>query len=216
MFTEIQTPHIVLLGDSIFDNRVYVPGGPDVVTQLREQLPQGWKASLCAVDGHVTRDVPRQLEMVNGEATHLVVSVGGNDALQSADVLMRGVGSVAEAMGVLANVVEKFECDYRCVLRDVVSRHLPTTVCTIYNPRFEDPFQQRVCVAALCLFNDAIIRTACRFGVPVLDLRQICTEYADYANDIEPGVPGGRKIVRGILRVLNEHDFSKSRTAIYC
>ncbi len=33
--------HVVLLGDSIFDNGVYVPGGPDVVTQLRAELPPG-------------------------------------------------------------------------------------------------------------------------------------------------------------------------------
>lgn len=29
--------HIILLGDSIFDNGVYVPGGPDVVKQLRSR-----------------------------------------------------------------------------------------------------------------------------------------------------------------------------------
>jgi hypothetical protein len=46
--------HIVLLGDSIFDNGAYVSGGPDVVAQLRSRLPQGWEATLLAVDGAVT------------------------------------------------------------------------------------------------------------------------------------------------------------------
>ena len=49
--------HVVLLGDSIFDNAAYVAGGPDVVEQLRERLPAGSQATLCAVDGAVTRDV---------------------------------------------------------------------------------------------------------------------------------------------------------------
>jgi hypothetical protein len=31
--------HIVLLGDSIFDNAAYVAGGPDVVRQVRDNLP---------------------------------------------------------------------------------------------------------------------------------------------------------------------------------
>lgn len=31
--------HVVLLGDSIFDNAAYVAGGPDVIRQLREMLP---------------------------------------------------------------------------------------------------------------------------------------------------------------------------------
>ena len=79
--------HVVLLGDSVFDNKAYVAGGPDVVTQLRARLPAGWRASLAAVDGAVTADVARQLGRVPHGATHLVVSVGGNDALRQEAVL---------------------------------------------------------------------------------------------------------------------------------
>lgn len=50
-------PHIVLLGDSVFDNRAYVTPDPDVITQLRAKLDASWIATLLAVDGHVTRDV---------------------------------------------------------------------------------------------------------------------------------------------------------------
>lgn len=38
--TEHPMPHVVLLGDSIFDNTAYVAGGPDVAWQLRERLPE--------------------------------------------------------------------------------------------------------------------------------------------------------------------------------
>ena len=44
-------PHIVLLGDSIFDNASYTSGGPDVISQVREILLKDWKATLLAVDG---------------------------------------------------------------------------------------------------------------------------------------------------------------------
>jgi len=37
--------HILLVGDSIFDNKAYV-NGPDVINQLRAKLPEGWKATL--------------------------------------------------------------------------------------------------------------------------------------------------------------------------
>ena len=53
--------HIVLLGDSIFDNAAYVAGGPDVVRQLRDILPSGWRATLNALDGAVIADLPQQL-----------------------------------------------------------------------------------------------------------------------------------------------------------
>ena len=55
--------HLILLGDSIFDNAAYVAGGPDVVQQVRARLPQGWTASLRAVDGSVTE--AQCLELAN-------------------------------------------------------------------------------------------------------------------------------------------------------
>jgi len=51
-------PHVVLLGDSIFDNARYTGGGPDVVSQVRNLLPVGWAASLLAVDGSMTVNIP--------------------------------------------------------------------------------------------------------------------------------------------------------------
>ncbi len=53
--------HIALLGDSIFDNAAYVRGGPDVIKQLQVKMPEGWKATLKAVDGSMVHDVQRQL-----------------------------------------------------------------------------------------------------------------------------------------------------------
>ena len=50
-------PHIVLLGDLVFDNGAYIGKGPDVVTQLKAVLPTGGKATLLAVDGSVTSGV---------------------------------------------------------------------------------------------------------------------------------------------------------------
>ena len=79
--------HVVLLGDSIFDNARYVPGRPAVIEQVRQALPGGWRASLLAVDGHVTGDVAGQLRGLPADATHLVVSAGGNDALGSGWVM---------------------------------------------------------------------------------------------------------------------------------
>src|SRR5712664_1385755 len=74
--------HIVLLGDSIFDNGAYTEGGPDVISQVRQLLPDGWHASLFAVDGATTVDVPYQVHRVPPDSTHLVLSAGGNDALE--------------------------------------------------------------------------------------------------------------------------------------
>ena len=52
--------HIVLLGDSIFDNAVYVPGGPSVIEHVRRVLPRNWEATLLAVDGATISSMERQ------------------------------------------------------------------------------------------------------------------------------------------------------------
>jgi hypothetical protein len=100
--------HVALLGDSVFDNGAYVGGGPDVVNQLRQRLPDGWRATLAAVDGGVIRDIPRQLERVPDDATHLVISVGGNDALGFSAVLGPPSRSVADTLEQLALIRGEF------------------------------------------------------------------------------------------------------------
>lgn len=207
--------HIVLLGDSIFDNASYVASGPAVIDHLRRQVPSGWQATLRAVDGDVTTSVAHQLSGIPFDATHLIVSIGGNDALMQSNILRMPASSVAEVMLSLSQVTAEFEQNYREMLHGVLQRGLPTAVCTIYNPRYNDPMQQQIATAALCLFNDCIIRAATTAGIPVIDLRLIFTDYEDYANDIEPSVAGGDKIVKNIIRLVQEHDFSRGRCAIY-
>jgi hypothetical protein len=206
--------HVVLLGDSIFDNERYVPGGPAVIDQLRRSLPRGWMATLLAVDGAVTTDVPRQLVKLPADATHLVVSVGGNDALGSSGLVKdidRDAGSVLLD---LADTQAEFARDYRAALRAVVAVGKPAVVCTVYDaiPSLSGPEQ-----AGLSLFNDVIVREAVRAGVPVIDLRAVCDQAADYSDlsPIEPSRVGGAKIAEAIARVATAHDFTRRETVIY-
>jgi len=63
--------HIVLLGDSIFDNASYVPSGRDVVSHLEQLLDADSQATLLAVDGAVVDDVPSQVFRIPSDATTL-------------------------------------------------------------------------------------------------------------------------------------------------
>jgi GDSL-like Lipase/Acylhydrolase family len=192
--------HVVLLGDSIFDNGAYVDGGPDVISQLRQELP-GWKCSLLAVDGDIIAGVARQLGELPGDATHLVVSAGGNDALGFAPLLQEHPASVAEALLLLGAARDRFDADYRGMLPAVLAHGLPTAVCTIYDTPPSEP-NQKVIKAALSLFNDSITRAAFSHGTPLIDLRLICSEDRDYANPIEPSSQGGRKIAQAIATLV--------------
>jgi lysophospholipase L1-like esterase len=191
--------HIALLGDSIFDNKAYVGSEPDVVEHLRRLLPPPWRATLTAVDGSTTRDLERQLTRAPRDASHLIISIGGNDAWMNRDLLSTTVRSTGETLALFSDRLGEFERSYGFAIDRALQLGKPTAVCTIYEGALE-PEEARIARVALMTFNDIVLRTAFARGVPIIDLRFVCTEAADYANPIEPSGSGGRKIAEAIAR----------------
>jgi lysophospholipase L1-like esterase len=200
--------HLILLGDSIFDNAVYVPGGPSVLDHLHRILPADSRATLLAQDGAIATDVPAQLRRLPADASHLFVSVGGNDALERAGPLLReDAGTVASTLALLADVQSDFRRDYRAMLAAIAhaAPSTPLTLCTIYDAV---PGLSPAERAGLALFNDVISREAFHARAALVDLRLACTETSDYApvSPIEPSASGGGKIARALLRAATDHD----------
>jgi len=205
--------HVVLLGDSIFDNATYVPGELPVIDQLRQHLPKGWQATLAAVDGDTTPGLFDQTQRLPPSATHLIISSGGNDALRELERLNLPVDSMRSALTRLADIHETFETKYRAMLKHVESLGRHVAVCTIYE---SIPGLDRSLRSTLSLFNDVILREAIRAQIPVIDLRHICTLPSDYSSlsPIEPSSTGGMKIAKAIAALLLSHDFNVPGTTI--
>src|SRR5947209_7973018 len=130
--------HVILLGDSTLDNAAYVHGGPAVIDQVRGLLPEGWRATLLAVDGSRIEDVHRQLRRLPEDASHLALSIGGNDLLAAASVLGRPAGTVGQGMLMLADIRDRFAADYAGLLQALAATGRPTVVCTVYEPPLPD------------------------------------------------------------------------------
>jgi lysophospholipase L1-like esterase len=207
--------HVVLLGDSIFDNKRYVGEEPDVIDQLKADLPAGWTASLNALDGSTTVDMAGQLKRLPPDATHLVVSVGGNDALKHKDLLDEKASSVAGVLDKLGKIRGEFQANYRAMLDGLLAVKLPAAVCTIYEAHYKDPDTHRIAATGLSVFNDIITREAFGRGLPLIDLRLIVTKDDDYANDVEPSSKGGAKIARAIADLVTTDDFKQVRSVVF-
>lgn len=207
--------HIVLLGDSVFDNAAYVSRGEAVIDHLRSQLADSRRATLAARDGAVIADVGGQVARLPADASHLLISAGGNDALGASTVLLAQISSVGEAMARLATIRDAFAEDYATMLDTVLGHGLPTAICTIYDARFPDPAQRRVANTALCVLNDVITRAAALRGLPLVDLRVLLDSDADFANAIEPSGPGGYKLARTVVDLVTRHDFGGQHAAIF-
>jgi hypothetical protein len=206
--------HVVLLGDSIFDNARYVPDRPAVIDQLRQTLPRGWSATLLAIDGHITEDVITQLHDLPTDATHLVVSAGGNDALGESSILSETACTVGEALEFVHKVVTGFRRRYHAMLQALCAVGKPVAVCTVYDAI---PGLGAAEQAALAGFDEVILREAILAGLPLIDLRVVCDRPGDYSHvsPIEPSMVGGAKIARVISEMVITHDFARHRSTIY-
>jgi len=206
--------HLALLGDSIFDNAAYVADGPAVIDQVNRRIPDGWRASLLAVDGDTTLDVPQQLTGMPLDVTHLVLSVGGNDALGCMPRLEAKATSVKQGLVVLTQIKMEFEANYQRLISRLVALNRPLMVCTVYD---QVPGLVAELQTALGMFNDVILREAVRRGLPVLDLRMICTEPDDYSDisPVEPSAKGGEKLTSKLIAAVLKHDFSEGECRVY-
>ena len=209
--------HLVLLGDSIFDNAPYVAAGSDVLTQLRKLNGADDIVTLLARDGDVLADIAGQvarLSTLQTPPTWLFVSCGGNDVLGLVGEMQRGVRSVLEGCELLATWQASFQQDYIRMLERVLAQGKPTVVSTIYD---SVPGLSPGLRTALAVFNDVILREATRRRLPVLDLRLVCTEPSDYApsSPIEPSARGAAKIAAAIAALVSTHASTIPHTVMY-
>lgn len=195
------TRHLVLAGDSIFDNDGYVMGEPGVIEQLRRSLPLHWSASKVAVDGDCIAHVIGQIKDLPTSTTDLIVSVGGNDARRHTGLLAELKGET-DLEAALEQPLAEFRQAYRQMLSVLVATDLDLHVCTIYTAvPFADPVWRRYVPLAITRFNAVITSEAAEQGVPVLKLHEVCVEDSDFSkvSPIEPSCQGGWKIVDHIL-----------------
>lgn len=198
------TKHVVLAGDSIFDNDTYVPDGPGVLDQLKQSVPPGWRASKVAVDGDVISDVRRQIKTLPADATDLIVSVGGNDALGHSSILSE-VRAPNDLFRMMQRPLADFRGKYAAMLDLLTPISVRLQVCTIYTAiPFSEPLFRAYAPAAIAAFNDVILGEATARGVNVLRIDRVCVDVDDYSDlsPIEPSTKGGQKIVDLIVSTL--------------
>jgi GDSL-like Lipase/Acylhydrolase family len=193
---------LVLLGDSILDNAPYTASAPDTTQHLRQQLGSDWTVERLARDGAVMSDVRFQLAQLGDRVDCIVLSVGGNDALEHVDLLERRASSAARLFGALADIADQFSTAYLQVANAVAARTPRLVLCTIYEPPLLDQITARLARVPLGVLNDRIVQVASRLGLEVLDLRSVCTETCDFVQQIEPSARGAAKIATAIAALL--------------
>jgi hypothetical protein len=201
--------HLVLLGDALQNIDL---GAGEIESALVPRPRNPWKLTVLQgvqtlQRGHL-REIPE-------DATHLVISVEGAWAIEASGLLQSGTHTIREALAVLCAAADEFEVILRSLIAAAQETGLPTVVCTLVPDRFAKPAQHRVAATALAIFNDRVVRRAFAASLPIVDLRMVCDEDADYASETLLSRAGVRKAANVIRAALYEVSRSVERTRVY-
>ena len=193
-------PHLALLGDGILANGAHTRQEPDTASTIQQLLP-GWTVSLLAAEGSPIAAVSAQVQRLAANVDLVVLSVGGNDAMEHTDLLQQPAASSGETLDALIKMVEGFTEKYDGAVKAVRDRAPRVVLCTMYEPPLVGKNTASRARVLLTLLNDGVLRTAYRFGLDVLDLRAICTSPGDFTLQIAPSAAGAAKIGRAIAAI---------------
>ena len=231
------TKKIILLGDSIIDNKSYVSSNELDVTEHLEKL--FYDESNIAIENHaVDGDTMYQLERDHldsnllSDATHIVVSIGGNDLLYNISFLqttsklskVMGKGAMIGKWGLKElnpsrnkvfeetyfEIIKPFKKQYETIVANLSNHRANLLLCTVYEGDLVDSDEfsdvNNSSKTMVSIFNDIVYRTANKYGADVLELRDIFVSSEDYANPIEPSHIGGGKLAKAIKEWIKRND----------
>jgi len=192
--------HVVLLGDGLGDLARMQQSGA-LEGRLLPARSEPWKLTLLSASDiartSLRPDIPK-------DATHVVISIEGNRAIEASGVLGGQPASYEEGLARLSFAADQFEDQVEALIRAGQATRLPTVICTMWPPRYPEPVRQRAAVAALTIFNWRIFRRALAAGISIVDLHNACSEQSDYADDTLLSMSGLRKAANVVSRALRE------------
>jgi hypothetical protein len=201
--------HAVLLGDAL-ENIDLGPEQPERALVPQPRNP--WKLTVVPPE-HVLRSGP--MRAIPGDASHVAISLDGGWAIETSGLLSGQANSIQEALDTLAAAADEFGNIFSALVTAALETGLPTAVCTLVPARFYEPAQQRVAATALAIFNERIERRAVAARLPIVDLRLVCDEDADYATETLLSRAGVRKVANVVRTAFYEMPRSGGRTRVF-
>lgn len=184
---------IILMGDSIFDNQLYVD--KCVVDYIQEKSKD--QIICLAKDNSTIQDtIQEQFPLLNRQNnnsnTYIFVSVGGNDILQKI------VFSFQDSLDTqqLDHIISHYENLVDELIIKMNESHI--ILLTLYYPHAS---YYRQFYSEIDKWNLHVKKIAKKYHCRVLDLSTFMNESEDFSHSIEPSDIGGEKIVDKILRM---------------
>ena len=182
--------NIILMGDSIFANDIYVRRGESVGDQLQDKHGN---VLVVAQDNAVINDLDYQFNKIpsnlDNKNTKIIVSVGGNDLLNK--YIMSDVSKTHHVDTIfnrytsnLNNLRNNSNCEF--------------ILSNIYYPRSQDYTRYYDIIE---IWNDKLGKYAKNNGLKILNIDYTVDKKHYFTHDIEPSASGSSVIIDNILKL---------------
>jgi len=180
--------YVVLIGDSILKNDMYVDMGDSVGEQL--QIRHG-NVIILAEDGAIIKDLERQFKLIPNKAksknTKIIISVGGNDLLNHYTF------NDTANLSYVDSLFNKYTSAINNMKNDSNSE---IVLCNIYYPRSKSIVRFYDIIE---LWNSKVKTYASNNGFVLINLDDKVDKKHHFTNDIEPSKSGSKVICNSIL-----------------
>lgn len=183
----IKPSTIILLGDSILKNNIYVEDGESVEDYLSKKTEA--TIHCFAKDDSVIINVYTQLYKLHANATNtnanktcIFLSIGRND-------ILRGEETISRIFKQYIELVEKIQED------------MPKTKIVLINLYYPTDEKYQKYYSSIQKWNELLEAYAADQHIDVLDASIILTTSSDFTYDIEPSEIGGNKLANKIASI---------------
>ena len=185
---------IVLIGDSILNNNMYVPVGNSVADNIK--LLHGNNVIIGAKDGATIDTCYQQLtinNIVNSENYFLFISIGGNDILNNSFDNLNNKNK-KNKNNKFDNLKKKY-----IELIDSIKEKYPKIKINLLNLYFPTDEKYNKYEKIIIEWNKMISSLCSKNKYNLLRLDNLLTNASDFTHEIEPSAIGSEKIAKLIV-----------------
>ncbi|MBE0620892.1 MAG: hypothetical protein IH605_09895 [Burkholderiales bacterium] len=205
--------HVVLLGDVLLDAYSSIDKTPG---KFEDALLPGtsdqWKISVVSA---AAVERAGQLLALPKDATHALIFIEGNHAIEQSGLLDARPGAPGQTLGQLSLAADEFERTLQRLIEVAQAARLVIMVCSMFQPNHKDPARQRTACAALAIFNDRVTKRVAEARAALIDLRLICNELDDYDKPTQLSQSGLQKAANVVRFAMLELDAGARRSEVF-
>jgi hypothetical protein len=187
---------IVLIGDSILNNNMYVPVGNSVADNIK--LLHGNNIIIGAKDGATIETCYKQLtinNIINSENYFLFISIGGNDILNNSGSFGTSLNNKNNDKN---NKFDNLKKKY-IELIDSIKEKYPKIKINLLNLYFPTDEKYNKYEKIIIEWNKMISSLCSKNKYNLLRLDNLLTNASDFTHEIEPSSIGSEKIAKLIV-----------------